>query len=199
MAKKKRSNQLSRIMNLPLNKVMSMPRANLAKEVSRLASAANKRLVRLEKQNITTPASVYIKEHGGKFSVAGKNVFELREEFQRAKGFLESETSTVRGYKKWGSKIAKTLHENAGIDYDSLTEDQKRIFWKAYSKLEESDAANVYGARYRTSINTIYDAVTNGLKLKDVDNFVNDLSQNIYDESVADFLSGENNPFNLLS
>lgn len=194
----KRSNRLSEIQNMSLSKIMSMSRRELAKAVLTMASAGNKRLVRLQKRNITTPASIYIKEHGGKFSVAGKNVAELREEFQRVKGFLESETSTVRGYRKWESKISQTLRESTGINYDSLTERQKRTFWQAYSKLEELDQANVYGARYRSSINTIYDAVKGGLKQKDVDAFVNNLNEEIYSSSSRGFLSGENDPFNLI-
>lgn len=194
----KRSNRLSNILDLPLEKIMSMSRRDLAKTVSTLASAGNKRLVRFQKKNITTPATEYIKKHGGKFSVAGKNVFELREEFQRVKGFLESETATSKGFRKWENKIASTLKENAGIDYNSLTERQKRLFWKTYSKLEEMDSANVYGARYRTSVNQIYDAVKSGLKLKDIDTFVSNLNEQIYAESTADFMTGENDPFNLI-
>ena len=100
---KKRSNSLSQILDLPLEKIMSMSRRELAQTTSKLASAGNKRLKRFSQRNITTPATEYIKKHGGKFSVAGKNVFELREEFQRVKGFLESETATVirNGKIKW--------------------------------------------------------------------------------------------------
>lgn len=194
----KRSNKLSSILDMSLEKVMSMSRRDLAKTVSTLASAGNKRLVRFQKKNITTPATEYIRKHGGKFSVAGKNVFELREEFQRVKSFLESETATVKGYRTWENKIADTLKQNAGIDYNSLTELQKRKFWKVYSKLEELDSANVYGARYRTSVNQIYEAVKGGLKMKDIDTFVNSLNEEIYAESTADFMTGENDPFNLI-
>lgn len=194
----KRSNRISEIQNLSISKVMSMSRSDLAKAVSVMASAGNKRLKRLQTRGISTPASVYIKKHGGKFSVAGKNVAQLREEYQRVKDFLQSETSTVRGYKKWESKIAKTLKESSGIDYDSLTERQKRTFWRAYSKLEELDQANVYGARYRSSINTIYDAVKGGLKQKDIDAFVSDLNDRIYGESSENLFTGINDPFNLI-
>ena len=94
--------------------------------------------------------------------------------------------------------MAQTLKENAGIDYNSLTELQKRKFWKTYSKLEELDSANVYGAQYRASINLIYDAVKGGLKLKDIDEFVNNLNNDIYMSNNAGFMSGENDPFNLI-
>lgn len=195
----KRSNKISDILDLPLSKIMSMSRRDLAKTVSKLASAGNKRIVRLQKQNITTPASEYILTHGGKFSVAGKNVAELREEFQRVKGFLESKTATVRGYKKWSSEMSKTLFKNTGINYDALSEDEKRIFWKAYSKLEELDYANVHDKRYRTSVNEIYEAVKGGLTKDDIESFVAKLNDDIYQERSKELFSGLQNPFNSIN
>lgn len=194
----KRSNRLSEVRDYTLSKVMSMSRADLAKATSTLAQASNKRLDRMKKQGITTPATEYIKKHGGRFSTKGKDIQALREEFQRAKGFLESETSTIKGYRAWESKIAETLKTNAGIDYNALTEREKRKFWKAYSKLEELDSANVYGAKYRTSVNEIYTAVKGGLRYKDIDEFVAKMSDKIYEESTKNFMAGINDPFSLV-
>ena len=194
----KRSNRLSEIQNYTLSHVMSMSRRDLAKATSTLAQAGNKRLARMKEKHITTPATEYIKKHGGKFSTKGKDLEQLREEFQRAKGFLESETSTIKGYRAWEQKIAATLQDRAGIDYNSLTENQKRKFWKVYSKLEEMDSANVYGAKYRTSVNEIYTAVKGGLRLKDIDTFVTELNDRIYSESVSDMFANENDPYSLI-
>lgn len=193
-----RSNKLSEVRDYTLTKVMSMSRKELAKATSTLAQAGNKRLKRFQEKNITTPATEYIKKHGGRFSTKGKDVKALREEFQRAKGFLDSETSTIKGYRAWESKIAETLKTNAGIDYNALTEREKRKFWKAYSKLEELDAANVYGAKYRTSVNEIYTAVKGGLRYKDIDDFVSNMNKKIYEESSKNFLTGVNDPFSLI-
>lgn len=193
-----RSNKLSEIREYSLSKVMSMSRRELAKATSTLAQAGNKRLKRFQEKNITTPATEYIKKHGGRFSTKGKDLEQLREEFQRAKDFLSKETSTIKGFRSWENKIVDTLKTNAGIDYNALTERQKRKFWKAYSKLEELDAANVYGAKYRTSINEIYTAVKGGLRYKDIDDFVTNMNSKIYEESSKNFLSGINDPFNLI-
>lgn len=195
---KKRSNRLSEVRGYTLTKIMSMSRKDLAKATSTLAQASNKRLDRLKKKGITTPASEYIKKHGGRFSTKGKDIIELREEFQRTKGFLESETSTLKGYRAWENKIATTLKNNTGIDYNSLNELQKRKFWKAYAKLEELDEANVYNQRYKSSVNEIYTAVKNGLKMKDIEKFANELNAHIYAEDNTGFLEGENDPFNLI-
>ena len=180
------------ILNTPLNKIMSMSREDLATYTRALVRESNKRLTNMKKRGITTPATAFIKKHGGKFSLRTrkgreKNVAELREEFQRAKGFIESETSTVRGFRGWETKVADTLKTNAGIDYNSLTETQKRRFWQVYAKLEETDQANVYGGNYRTSVREIYDAVKSGLRKKDIDTFVIELNKNIYESTEKDF------------
>ena len=184
--------KVSDILNTPLNKIMSMSREDLATYTRALVRESNKRLSNMKKRGITTPATAFIKKHGGKFSLRTrkgreKNVAELREEFQRAKGFIESETSTVRGFRTWETKVADTLKTNAGIDYNSLTETQKRRFWQVYAKLEETDQANVYGGNYRTSVKEIYDAVKSGLRKKDIDAFVIELNNNIYASTEKDF------------
>lgn len=184
--------KVSDVLNMPLNKIMSMSREDLATYTRALVRESNKRLSNMKKRGIATPATAFIKKHGGKFSLRTrkgreKNVAELREEFQRAKGFIESETSTVRGFRSWETKVADTLKTNAGIDYNSLTETQKRRFWQVYAKLEETDQANVYGGNYRTSVKEIYDAVKSGLRKKDIDTFVIELNKNIYESTEKDF------------
>lgn len=184
--------KVSEIRDLSLSKIMSMSREELASATRVLVRESNKRLTNMRKRGLTTPATAYIKKHGGKFSLKTrrgreKNVAELREEFQRAKGFLESETSTVRGFRAWEKKVGETLKANAGIDYNSLNETQKRRFWQAYAKLEETDQANVYGGNYRSSVKEIYDAVKSGLRKNDIDTFVTELSSSLYKANKKDF------------
>ena len=189
--------KISEIRDISLSKIMSMSREDLVGVTRALVRESNKRLTNMRKRGLTTPATAYIKKHGGKFSLKTrrgreKNVAELREEFQRAKGFLESETSTVKGFRGWEKKVADTLKANAGIDYNSLTETQKRRFWQAYAKLEETDQANVYGGNYRSSVREIYDAVKSGLRKSDIDSFVVELSQSIYKSNKKDFAGAFN-------
>lgn len=79
--------------------------------VSRLASAANKRLVRFEKAGISTPATRAARKKG-KFSVKGKSKGELTTEYKRVKSFLSAETGTAKGYKKFKKRIKKSLKES---------------------------------------------------------------------------------------
>ena len=184
-------------LDLPLSRIMSMSKNELRIEVQRLSMESNKRLAYFKKRGISSPATAYIKKHGGKFSSKDKDIKQLREEFQRAKGFLESETGTIKGYREWETKVADTLKKNSGIDYNSLTEPQKRKFWKVYAKLEELDQANVYNANYRGSVNAIYTAVKGGLKMSQIDEFVTNLDRETYYSSATGYASGENNPMNL--
>lgn len=179
-----------------------MSRRNLAKATSVLTLAANQNLGRLKARGIRTPASTYIKQHGGKFKSAKElekmSLEEIREEFQRAKDYLNTKTGSVSGFREWEKSMSSTLYQNTGIDYNKLTEREKRKFWEAYSKLEELDSANVYGARYRVSVNEIYTAVKGGLRFKDIDAFVKEMNTKIYEEQAAHFFDETENPFSLL-
>lgn len=202
----KRSNKLSKIQNMPLSKLMSLSRADLETATRALVRESNRRLTVMKNKGLASPSTEYIKKHGGKFRVTTrtgkkKSVIELREEFQRAKGFLESKTSTVRGYREWETKVAETLSKQ-GIDYGSLTPAQKRRFWQAFSKVEELDRANTLkgSANYKATVNEVYTAVKNGLLKRDIDTFAKGLNDELYAESEKNFdgfftISDNDNPF----
>lgn len=76
---------------------------NLRMVVSRLASAANKRLKRSKAAGDSegiSPAVAAVDASGGKFSVAGKDHQGLKEEFLRVKSFLTDPTSTREGWRR---------------------------------------------------------------------------------------------------
>lgn len=189
----KRSNKLSKIQNMPLSKLMSLSRADLETATRALVRESNRRLTVMKNKGLASPSTEYIKKHGGKFrtttrSGEKKSVTELREEFQRAKGFLESKTSTVKGYREWETKVGETLAKQ-GIDYMSLTPTQKRRFWQAFSKVEELDRANTLkgSANYKSTVNEVYNAVKKGLLKRDLDTFAKGLNDELYAESEKDF------------
>lgn len=106
-------------------------------EASRLASMANKRVKRLETKNLTdSPAyKKYIDEGGVKFSVAGKSHNELQSEVARMRRFVNSKTSTIRGY----NKTLKEMAENTGIKYKNVKELRSLgpKFFELSSKVEQ--------------------------------------------------------------
>lgn len=110
----------------------------LKAEVSRKASMANKRLVRLENNNLTdTPAyKKWVDYKGGvKFSVKGKDYNQLQQELARLNNFIDSTTSTVRG----ANKVLKEIADNTGIKYGSVKELQAKSkqFFELTSKIEQ--------------------------------------------------------------
>ena len=112
-------------------------RALLA-EVQRKASMANKRLVRLERNNLTDlPAYRSWVEYGGgvKFSVAGKDYNELQAELARVNHFLNSKTSLVRQANKYMKDLAKMT----GVKYERVSELPEKLskFFELASKVEQ--------------------------------------------------------------
>ena len=110
----------------------------LKAEVSRKASMANKRLKRLEKNNLThLPAyQQWVDYKGGvKFSVRGKDYNQLQQELARVNQFLNSKTSLVRQANKYLKDIANIT----GIQYKSVKElpEKTKTFFNLASKVEQ--------------------------------------------------------------
>lgn len=109
----------------------------LKKEVSRLASMANKRLNRLESNDLTLlPAYREWEQHGAiRFSVRGKNYNQLQSEYWRLKHFLDDRTSTVRQ----ANKFLREMAENTGIKYRGLEDlkSKSQQFFELAEKIKQ--------------------------------------------------------------
>lgn len=109
----------------------------LKKEVSRMASQANKRLVRLESNELTELPAYKSWFDGGaiKFSVKGKDYNQLQAEFWRLKNFLDNKTSLVRQANKYLRDMANVT----GIKYGNLSElkAKSRQFFELANKVKE--------------------------------------------------------------
>lgn len=112
-------------------------RAEFRKEVSRLASLANKRIQRLEASKLTdSPAYQKWVENGGvKFGVKGKTYNQLQSEMARLNRFINAQTSTVRGI----NSALKEMAANTGIKYGTLEELRSKAtsFFELASKVEQ--------------------------------------------------------------
>lgn len=170
------------------------------KEASRLASMANKRIKRLEKNDLKdTPAyqSLLVsgkdyKEHP-KFQVRGKDYNELQKEVARMNKFLNSNTSTVRG----AHNLLKEMAKNTGIKYKNLKElkSKSKMFFGLASKIEQylrtvEDMASAIG--YQKIWQQINKYVQeNGLNLDGSEHDIEDLTMkivnamDIYDEKTS--------------
>lgn len=93
--------------------------AEYRKEASRLASMANKRVKRLEANDLRdAPAYKGYIESGGKFSVKGKTYNQLQVEVARMRTFINANTSTIKGVNKYLKDIA----DNTKIKYKNLAD-----------------------------------------------------------------------------
>ena len=128
---------ISDILNTDIEKLVKMDRRELAKNVSILASAANKRLRRLEKAG-ETDAFAYSKimERHGDFSVKGKDLNELRKEFIQVKGFLNNVTSTVKGWRTFLKETSKRI-DPSGDWKGFANKETRKQYWRMYNKAME--------------------------------------------------------------
>lgn len=106
-------------------------------EASRLASLANKRIQRIEANQLTdSPAyQRYVKDGGQRFGVRGKTYQEVQAEMGRLNRFINAETSTIRGI----NRELKVIADNTGIEYSNLRELQQKAkkFFELSSKVKQ--------------------------------------------------------------
>ena len=137
----------------------------LRAQVSHLASMANKRLDRLEKNELTSSPAYQKWEQNGshRFSVSGKSYSEVQSEYWRVKDFLEMRTSSVTGTKAVLQEIATNIGWGK-IDFENiaLTQTQLSNFFaiantvsQYLDSVDESAAALDYQEIWDT-INTAY-------------------------------------------
>lgn len=109
----------------------------LKQEISKKASMANKRLKRLERNDLTNVPAYrqYVQGGGVKFSVKGKNYNQLQAELSRVNHFIDSKTSTVRGT----NSVLKDIANTAKIKYNNLSELYSSVnqFFSLATKVED--------------------------------------------------------------
>ena len=149
--------------------VQSLNKAELSKVVAQLNRIEHKRLKNLEKYGLQGPALTTLIGGGGK-TRAGRDmsINELRAEYKRAKSFLQSETSTVKGARQF----IQGIKENIGAEKaENLTGEDIGRLYSILDKYKETGAIGFYkkgskrSAGYSESIKaqeTIYDLMKQG-------------------------------------
>jgi hypothetical protein len=124
-------------MNVEIKKNLEKER-KLREEARRLVSMANKRLKRLEEQDlINSPAyKKWVEDGGQKFSIRGKNIDEVKQEIARMNDFLKKQTSTVKGAKQYFKNIAKEVGIESFDDFKDLQE-KLNTFFETTAKIKE--------------------------------------------------------------
>lgn len=122
------------IVNITPEQFNRMNKEELKAATQILASAGNKRLKRAQEQGFES-ASITAVMKKGKFSTKDKSMNQLRNEFMRAKRFLESKTGTLSEFNKFRKRSIEGLKKQ-GIN---ITPEQFTNFWKAYEKLRKDN------------------------------------------------------------
>lgn len=114
-----------------------MSKRELLQVLAPLRDAANKRVNRLQSAGQPSPALAAIEKTGGKI-YGGKWTTnkELRKEIERAAAFLNYQTSTVTGARKYEKKMTGSV--TGGIRYGDLTPAQVGQYWDIMHKMREA-------------------------------------------------------------
>ena len=111
---------IKEIMNIDLDTFNRLGQKDLRAITSRLVSAGNKRIRRLEERGINSPAYMGLGSDArlsidfGKGIKGSQLTSKLRQEFSRARSFLSASTSTIKGYQQYQTKLRETFEEKTG-------------------------------------------------------------------------------------
>ena len=132
------SSDIKSIYKKPKKQFFAEQEKKYRKEASRKVSMANKRLKRMEEQNLSmSPAfKKWTDEGGQKFGIKGKTTAEVKAEVARLNKFLNQTTSTVRGTKKYMSNIADQVGIKQWGSFDSLNA-QLKDFFEVSNRVQE--------------------------------------------------------------
>ena len=166
-------------------------------EASRLASMANKRIARLERNNLTdSPAyKRYIQDGGQRFGVKGKSFNQVQSEVARLNRFLSSKTSTIKGV----NDALKEMAKNTGIEYTNLQDLRAKSskFFELASKVEQylrtvEDMASAIGYQ------KIWEIINEYTKAQNIDLGEGETDINDMIESVASAIKEYDDPVQVL-
>lgn len=127
--------KITDILNIDLDTFNKLNESDLRHITSRLVSASNKRIRRLEKHNINSSALQGLGKEKVFSTKLPKNISkqqrvnQLRAEYSRARSFLNSETSTIGGYNKFVKRTRKRIAKELNVSEKTLKKlDIKKLF-----------------------------------------------------------------------
>lgn len=119
-------------------KKLTAEERKLRQEASRLSSLANKRLKRMEEQNLTdSPAyKKWVEDGKAKFGVRGKSMAQVQAEIGRLNKFINQATSTVRGAKNYYKNIGASV---GIVEWEDIPDLQNKLnnFFEITGKVKE--------------------------------------------------------------
>lgn len=199
---------MSMSVNIKVEKsgVLSRKEKELRREASRLVSLANKRLKRIEQQELTdSPAyKKYVEDGKQKFGIRGKNMEEVKQEIARMNDFIKKQTSTVTGTKKYLDNVAKSVGIVKFDNYKEL-QGQLNTFFRGVDKVREY-LQNSKEVSVAIGYSKIFEVVSDyveevGSELDSIDDLVVEMAEKVVegagygkankmlDDFIADFMN----------
>ena len=177
------------IINMDFADIQKLTRKELATVTSRLVSASNKRIRRLEKSELGEAPSIRslkVRTGEDRLSVKGKSQGQLQRTFTEAKHFLNLKTSTIGGYKKVIKNIKKTISERIERNVTEL--DVSKLY-STLHKAQELGLVDKRGSKgSEQAVNEIIDILERNPD-KGIDDIINDIDDwytEMYEEDFND-------------
>lgn len=183
--------KLDTILNMDWEQLNSLSESEMKQITSRLVSASNKRIRRLEQTTMGTSSFAYqkVESRGKKFSVRGKNLNQVKQEFKLAKQFLQYKTSTVGGWKKYRSKMEKRVSGETFGESQQWKDATWKKFWKVYRRFEETNGGTFKKGDSDRIQQMLHEIFTDEDKRHSVDYFSDILDEkynDLYEEETED-------------
>ena len=137
----------SKFIETPPELINDTNMADLSHIVSRMSAIANKRLKRMEEKGIQYSSSQYPDSIAGvrKFAAAGKTLGQLRSEYKRLYGFLNSKMSTLKGRIETYYEAKKRTFERKG---EKFTESFREVREEYYKDVNIRDSFDSIGEMF---------------------------------------------------
>lgn len=184
--------KISDLLSIPWEQINKMSYDEMYKYQKQIGVYAERRrkaaLEAYHRNNIPLP-TIYKDEVNTKFSFKPSgNKNDLRRQISKTRNFLESKTSTIKGWKDTLKNFVDRLNEKVGLDNKSinkfeLDENQYKALWDIYNKLEEIQSSattkDFYDSTQRQS--EIYEAMVD-LQIP------KDMSSDLYKDFIGDMV-----------
>ena len=181
-------------------KVLTDTERKYRQEASRKVSMANKRLQRIENQNLKmSPAyKKWVDDGGQKFGIKGKSNNEVKAEVARLNKFLNQTTSTVKGTKKYLTNVANQVGVKQWDSFEDLG-NQLQGFFDVSDKVQEylrnskEVSVSIGYKKIWQEVNEYADTVGEEFSL--LDNDVAEIAENVVKANSANRLNNLMNSF----
>lgn len=182
--------KVSDIVSMSPGQIAEMTDADLRRLVGRLVSAGNKRLRTFERNNEKSPAYQQVIESGGHFSTKGKNRGELIQEYNRARFFFQSGTSSVKDWRRLKQEVDTAFRTSWGENGASTGD-----VFALYDKLHKVDSTTFNRENKYGLVQIVSQMWEEGDKPDNFDSIISELRGRL--EQVEDEREAVNNEFDV--